>query len=832
LNAFNLPLESVNRILDIQFQLVRKGVGTYADFSAVLGRIVPSATRSGQSFETVAAMLAYLTRNGLTAAMASASAARALDAISNPVSVSHMEALGIKVRDVAGNFLPLETTLRNLQNYLLKLPNAKRVEALVDIFKGGGGNIQARRFLDQILLKPGELDQYVGFLNDMKNANGAFEDAYTTMSNTVAAQTQVLKNNWKVLEVTIGNAVTPAFVVLLKWVNAILQAFNGLSPSVQRFIAIAFAVVSVFTILAGVAVVVLGALASLVASIMTAGAVFFYMIGAVAAFVAVIGILAAALATAWLRSSQFRGMIMDVGKALKSFWQDEVLPAAQAVKDGWEKYMQPAFSRLADLLEHKVLPAARDLYQMYLSHLLPALKEVAMFAKTLVVAAFAALAFIITKAVIPAIAWLTDQYQKHKDVIDMIISKMIWLIKQVGKLGIIFGAVLAGSVMIAVIGSFLAFAAAIAIVIVAVVALVAGIIWLVKWIGTNVPKAWDWLAAHTVMVWNSIAAFFVGIWDWLTSVFNDALHRVLSYWNTFAGWFASAWNTYWNGPIGQLVIAVWNLIVSVVKFGVTSMEFVILWSLHIIETVWNAVWANVLLGLQTVWNIIGPYLIAVWTGIRTVALIIWNGLVAFFKMVWGAISVAAIGTWTAISSYFSTHWAQFTALVRATWNMFYSIISSQITAAWKTITGVWNTVMSFFAGAQSWLWDAGRNIIKGLINGVTSMINEVGDTIDRVTKIIRDHFPFSPAKIGPLSGRGSLFYAGQKMVKQLQEGINTQEASIATTAGGLAGSMAGTLTAAPGDVRSGGTTQIFNINTQEINPRRHSAELGFLLQAR
>jgi len=198
LNAFKIPLDKVNDILDIQFQLVRKGVGTYGEFSKVFGRVVPSATRAGQNFQTVAAMLAFLTRNGLSAAMASTASARALDAISNPKSVHNMEELGIKVRDVKGNMLPLVDILQNLQKYLLKLPNKDRVSALVDLFKGAGGTIQARRFLDQVLLKPGQLDDFIGFLGDMNQSTGQFQKAYATMSDTVSAKTQLLKNKLKV----------------------------------------------------------------------------------------------------------------------------------------------------------------------------------------------------------------------------------------------------------------------------------------------------------------------------------------------------------------------------------------------------------------------------------------------------------------------------------------------------------------------------------------------------------------------------------------------------------------------------------------------------------
>src|ERR1035437_828783 len=68
LNAYKMKTSEVTTVNDVMFQLVRKGVGTYTDFTNVIGRVVPSATKAGQSLQTVAGMLAFMTRNGFSAA--------------------------------------------------------------------------------------------------------------------------------------------------------------------------------------------------------------------------------------------------------------------------------------------------------------------------------------------------------------------------------------------------------------------------------------------------------------------------------------------------------------------------------------------------------------------------------------------------------------------------------------------------------------------------------------------------------------------------------------------------------------------------------------------
>lgn len=93
---------------------------------------------------------------------------------------------------------------------------------------------------------------------------------------------------------------------------------------------------------------------------------------------------------------------------------------------------------------------------------------------------------------------------------------------------------------------------------------------------------------------------------------------------------------------------------------------------------------------------------------------------------------------------------------------------------------------------------------------------------------VKDFWPFSPAKTGPLSGTGNLFYAGQSMIEQLQKGIESLTPSLAVTTGAAAGAVADRLSEPP-QSSSKVVNQTINITTQELNPRRLSQELGFAL---
>ena len=650
LNAFNLPIEKVNDILDIQFQLVRKGVGTYGEFASVFGRVVPSATRAGQDFQEVAAGLAYLTRNGLSAAMASTSFARALDAISNPKSVNNMENLGIKVRDVKGNMLPLEQILKGLSDYLNKLPNADRVGALVDIFKGAGGTIQARRFLDQVLLKPGELNDYIGFLHDMQNANGQFGQAYATMSNTVAAQTQLLKNKFDVIKITVGQIVNPYLVGLLHWLNKIADSFNNLSPATQKWIVLGIALVSVLSIVGGVMLIVIGALAGIAAAVVTAGTGFFILVGAVAGLVLGLIALGGIFVVAYERSKAFRDIIARSAATVEHFWTGVIVPFGKAVKDAFEKYILPPLQRLADVIEQKVAPVIKELQQKFDSEFIGSAKQVANIVKDGLVEAFKMVGWVIDHVVKPVFTYLVQFYHEHKDTVDMVIHGLMFL----GKWFAIIAAVITGLLLVALGGPI--------------------------------------IAIITVFVGAIIGIGLVVIW--LIDIIRDIIH-----------WFKD-WGEHWQ-------------------------------------------------------------------------------------------------------------W------VKDKFKDFKAIIKLAFEEAKAAIT-------DFFADAPKWLYDAGKHLLEGLINGIKDKAEALPGTLKKVAQAVKDFFPFSPAKKGPLSGQGSLYYAGQHLVRDLADGMASQNAALGYSAGGAALNAGNTLTAGASNNNTA-YNQNINITTQEIDPKRHAMELGFLL---
>jgi phage-related protein len=119
-------------------------------------------------------------------------------------------------------------------------------------------------------------------------------------------------------------------------------------------------------------------------------------------------------------------------------------------------------------------------------------------------------------------------------------------------------------------------------------------------------------------------------------------------------------------------------------------------------------------------------------------------------------------------------------------------IQTAVIAVWHFVVDIWHAVTDFFekVGASikvfvrrflqnfldlgGLLFDAGRNMIQGLIDGMLSKLGPVRGAISFIAQTIRNHWPFSPAKTGPLSGAGDPMIAGQKTIQRFAEGMKLE----------------------------------------------------------
>lgn len=133
-------------------------------------------------------------------------------------------------------------------------------------------------------------------------------------------------------------------------------------------------------------------------------------------------------------------------------------------------------------------------------------------------------------------------------------------------------------------------------------------------------------------------------------------------------------------------------------------------------------------------------------------------------------------------------------------------------------TKIRNAVSNF----GSLLVNAGKNVIRGLIRGIREMFPNLAAIVDQGASLIRSFWPFSPAKRGPLSGRGDMLFAGRNIATRLADGMRGGLGVVSTAAERLAavarfgpGTMGGFSFAGAAGAAMGGAAQTAVAAAQE-----------------
>ena len=101
-------------------------------------------------------------------------------------------------------------------------------------------------------------------------------------------------------------------------------------------------------------------------------------------------------------------------------------------------------------------------------------------------------------------------------------------------------------------------------------------------------------------------------------------------------------------------------------------------------------------------------------------------------------------------------------------------ISSRWNAILAEVRGIPGRITSALGNLGSLLFNAGRNLIQGLINGIRNMLGSLGSVVGSAARLIGGFFNQSPAKWGPLSGKGDPFFKGQEFMKRLAAGMTME----------------------------------------------------------
>lgn len=330
--------------------------------------------------------------------------------------------------------------------------------------------------------------------------------------------------------------------------------------------------------------------------------------------------------------------------------------------------------------------------------------------------------------------------------------------------------------------------------------------------------AWD--AVKSAM--SAVGSFFASIWQGIqdivsavVSVIATIISTYVNIWKTIIttalGVLLAIWQAFW-GVFGGVLTAAFQLIVAIFRLFWTIIKGVTLLALMGIKAVVMTVMNAIAAFFRAVWNVIRGIFVAGGNAIKAVVMPIWNTIRAVTAAVWGVISGILKGSWASMSAsanagtrvimnIITAIWNAIKAATSRVWGALVDIIKNKLDDAVEFITGIKDTIIDFFAGAGGWLYDAGKAIIQGLIDGIEAMIGRITDVINSVTDKVAKFLPGSPVKEGPLKvlNHG---YAGQQIMKMLMDGIASQRWALEQQIGDVAAVVpAGIAPVAPGGGR-------------------------------
>lgn len=352
----------------------------------------------------------------------------------------------------------------------------------------------------------------------------------------------------------------------------------------------------------------------------------------------------------------------------------------------------------------------------------------------------------------------------------------------------------------------------IGIIIVAIAALVAALIWfftqtelgqaIIQNFLTWLVAAWTAVASFFTTLWQNIVTVFTAAWEaivgFLTPVFEviaTIIRVYIEIWINIFLILAAVLKVTWDFIAG-IFTAAWEAIVGFVGPIIDRLVLIIQIAIAIVSAFWQKTWAAISKFFTDIWTKIVSFLAPIIDRIRTIITV----AVAVIKGMWTS-------AWGAISGFFQGIW---------------SGIIGALNAAMGVIKGVFNTlkdtILAPLANAASWLVGIGKDIISGLINGITSMI---GGVISAISDTVNGAIDWAKSTLG-IKSPSTVFAAigtdlGQGFVNGIEAMAGKVEAAVGTMTLGavnVAGQTVDTINTAP----AASTVAAGNSSTFTVEP--------------
>jgi copper chaperone CopZ len=316
---------------------------------------------------------------------------------------------------------------------------------------------------------------------------------------------------------------------------------------------------------------------------------------------------------------------------------------------------------------------------------------------------------------------------------------------------------------------------------------------------TTWTAGWATLATATATGWVPIQAAVAQQFLTLQATFTAGFTVLNTAW--VAGWtlLVTSLTTIW-AQIQLLTAQQFLLLTTAFTAGFAALNATFVAGFAVLLATWTAGWLSItdsttlgwaqiqaasqvgVTALLTLVTATSLQLITLWTTL-------WTQMITVTTNGWIQImTVTQVGLATLLAA-FTAATAQMTSVWISMWNQLVSTTASSSAQVVSIIAAMGNQIIATLQSVASRAQAAGASIGANLAAGIRSQVGAVAAAAQALAAAASAPLPGSPAKTGPLSGRGYALLRGERMVQDLARGLGVT-GPVSTAMGDIADLMA------------------------------------------
>lgn len=281
-------------------------------------------------------------------------------------------------------------------------------------------------------------------------------------------------------------------------------------------------------------------------------------------------------------------------------------------------------------------------------------------------------------------------------------------------------------------------------------------------IATFLEETWTWIKETTTAVWEGITSFFSTAWETIKLVFTTVLDSIKEF-------LEQRWENLKNNTE-----AIWDAIKGFFTTTWDAIKAVFTTVLDAVKSFLQSRWDNMKRNTEAIWDAVKGFFTKIWDGIKSVFTKVVDSIKSFLQTRWDNIKSNISAVWDSIKSILSKAWDKIKTAVTDGIKKVVDEVKSLKSKATNALSGIATT-----------LYNAGKDLIQGFIDGVKNMFGKVKTTLTDLTKKLTDWK--GPAE----KDRILLKPAGRMIMQSLLDGFESKFSAVRTMLTDLTSEIAG-----------------------------------------